>query len=296
MKSGWFLATALVLSASAAIANPPRITFLRTVAPPYDLGPADRLAVIYAISDNGKIDAFLEHFVDVVTRAGRAGIENAVENNHHIVLDAHTLRVIRRHHPADKYLGVKRFTCTGEEKHAEGSERDQTGERIRRMHHWIDAQCSARIDVFDPDGRKLFSYTARGEGTSPRSAALSEDEKDVAYEQASRFAAVSAAGAITPRIVRESIELDENAPAFDEGFSMVRSERLDDARAIWLSAAARHRNSAPLYFDLGAVSEAMGELRAAGEFYEKAAKLSPKVQRYVTELHLFRRRAVVTRK
>jgi hypothetical protein len=296
MKTGLLLTTALLLHAAVAAANPPRITFMRTVAPAYDLGPAERLAVIYAIGDNAKIDTFLEHFVDVVTRAGRAGIENAVESNHHIVLDDHTLHVIRRRHPADKYLGVKRFTCTGEEKQAEGSERDESGERIRRMHHWIDAQCSARIDVIDPDGKKLFSYTARGEGTSPRSAALSEDEKDVAYEQASRFAAVSAAGAITPRIVRESIDLDENAPAFDEGFSMVRSERLDDARAIWQAAAIRHRDSAPLYFDLGAVCEAMGELRAAGDYYEKAAKLSPKVRRYVTELHLFRRRAVATRK
>ncbi len=296
MKSGWFLAAALLLHASVAAANPPRITFMRTVAPAHDLGPAERLAVIYAIGDNTKIESFLEHFVDVVSRAGRLGIENAVESNHHIILDEHTLRIIRRHHPADKYLGVKRFTCTGEEKSAEGSERDDSGERIRRMHHWIDARCSARIDVLDPDGTKLFSYIARGEGTSPRSAALSADERDVAYEQASRFAAVSAADAITPRIVRETIDLDESAPLFDEGFSMVRSERLDDARAIWLAASTRHRDSAPLYFDLAAVSEAMGELPAALTYYERAAALAPKVRRYRIELNLFRRRALNTHK
>jgi len=156
--------------------------------------------------------------------------------------------------------------------------------------------CSARIDVLNAEGKKLFSYTARGEGTSPRSSALSDEERDVAYEQAARYAAVSAAEAITPRTVRESIELDENAPAFEDGFAMVTSERLEDARAIWQAAATRHRDSAPLYFNLAAVSEAIGDLPAARDYYEKAARLSPKERHYATELNLFRRRNVSRRK
>jgi tetratricopeptide (TPR) repeat protein len=290
MKSRISFAAALLLCATSAFANPPRITFMRTMAPAHDLAPAESLAVIYAIGDSSKIDSFLEHFVDLVPRAGAMHIVNAVENNHHMLVDDFSLRTVRREHPADAYLGVNRFTCAGTERSAEGSETLDSGERVKRMHHWIDAVCSARIDVLNAEGKRILSYTARGEGTSPRSVSLSADERDVAFEQAARYAAVSAAEGITPRIVRETIELDENAPSFDDGFSMVSSERLEDARAIWQAAAVRHRNSASLYFNLGAVSEAMGDLNAARDYFEKAASLSPKERRYTTELRLFHRR------
>jgi tetratricopeptide (TPR) repeat protein len=260
------------------------------MAPAHDLAPAESLAVIYAMGDSNKIEAFVEHFVDLVSRAGVLRIANAVENNHHMLVDDVSLRTVRRAHPADAYLGINRFTCAGTERSAEGSETLDSGDRVKRMHHWIDAVCSARIDVLNADGTRMLSYTARGEGTSPRSVSLSADERDVAFDQATRYAAVSAAEGITPRSVRETIELDESAPSFDDGFSMVSSERLEDARAIWQAAAVRHRNSAPLYFDLGAVSEAMGDFNAALDYFEKAARLSPKERRYATELRLFHRR------
>ena len=48
---------------------------------------------------------------------------------------------------------------------------------------------------------------------------------------------------ITPRVVRETIEMDDSAPSFDEGMSMIRSERLEDARAIWEVTLRQHRDS-----------------------------------------------------
>jgi len=296
MKSRFSIAAVLLLCAAAAFANPPRITFTRTVAPAHDLAPAESLAVIYAIGDSNKIESFLEHFVDLVSRAGVLHIANAVENNHHMLVDDLSFRAVRREHPADAYLGINRFTCTGTERSGEGSEYLDSGDRVKRLHHWIDAVCSARIDVLNADGKRILSYTARGEGTSPRSVSLTADERDVAYEQAARYAAVSAAEGITPRSVRETIELDKSAPSFDDGFSMVSSERLEDARAIWQAAAVRHRDSAPLYFNLGAVSEAIGDLAAARDYYEKASRLSPKERHYRTELNLFRRRNLNVRK
>lgn len=269
---------------------------MRTMAPAHDVAPAERLAVIYAIGDSSKVEAFVERFVDLVSRAGVLHIVNAVENNHHLLADDLSLRALRREHPSDAYVGIKRFSCSGDEKSAEGSERNDSGDRVKRMHHWVDAKCSARIDVLNADGKKMFSYTVRGEGTSPRATSLSADERDVAYEQAARYAAVSAADAITPRSIRETIDLDEKAPSFDEGFAMIRSERFDDARAIWQSAAARHGDSAALSFNLGAVSEAIGDFGAARDYYEKAARIAPKKRRYVTELNLFRRRNASMRK
>ena len=37
--------------------------------------------------DSNKIDSFVEHFVDLVSRAGVLRIVNAVENNHHMLVD-----------------------------------------------------------------------------------------------------------------------------------------------------------------------------------------------------------------
>jgi len=295
MKPKWFLALALLLQAGVAIAASPRLTFTRTVVAVHDLGSAERLAVIYAIGDNRNIEAFVDRFIDLVSRAGLR-VENAIENNHHLIVDEISLRTLRRDHPADVYLGVNRFTCSGDEKSAEGSEHLESGERVKRMHHWIDATCSARIDVLGADGKKMFSYTVRGDGTSPRATSLTEDERDIAYEQAARYAAVIAADEITPRTMRETIELDDRAPSFDEGFAMIGSERFGDARSIWKAAATRHHDSAALVFDLAAVSEAIGDFAAARDYYEKAVRLSPRERRYATELHLFRRRNASARK
>ena len=57
------------------------------MAPAHDLAPAESLAVIYAIGDSNKIEGFVERFVDLVSRAGLLRIANAVENNHHLLVD-----------------------------------------------------------------------------------------------------------------------------------------------------------------------------------------------------------------
>src|SRR5262249_38066066 len=157
----------------------PRITFARHLPAMYDLAPAERLAFIFAIGDSEQVNDFVDDFIDAVSRAGAYRIEHAVENNHHLVADESALRLLRREHPADAYLGVTAFTCSGTDRSAEGSERDNTGERVKRLHHWVDVVCESRVHVMDRNGKKLFSYTARGEGTSPRSTSLTDDERAV---------------------------------------------------------------------------------------------------------------------
>lgn len=290
MSSRLLAVLAFAFAASAAAA--PRISFTRRIPPVHDLAPAERIAVIYAIGDSDKVSTFVERFVDDVGRSGTLRIVNAVENNHHYVaFDRKSLAALRHDHPADAYFGVNQFTCSGVERTAEGSEHDQDGGRVRKTHHWVDATCSARVDVLGSDGRKLFSYRVRGEGTSPRSTMLTNDEKDIAYEQAARYAANVAAEEIIPRILRESIELDDSAPSFDEAMGMIDAGKLADARAIWESALRRHRDSAALSFDLGALCEAIGDLDAAHRYFQAAVKLSPQEPRYRTELQLFRKRA-----
>lgn len=279
-------AVALAALALRASAITPRITFVRTIAPIHDLGAED-VAVIYAIGDHSAINDFVDELVDHANRAGTLRVENAVEGNRHLS----DFASIRKDHRADIYLGVNQFTCDGKERHAEGSEHDADGGRVKRTYAWLDAVCTARIDVIRAkDGVKTLSFTVKGEGTSPRSPALTSDERDVAFAQAAHYAGRVAAEAITPRGIRETIELDPAAPSFDEGYAMITSDRLADARAIWEAALRQHHDSAALIFNLAALSEAMGDVTAAGHYFELAPKLRPGEARYRSELSLFRKR------
>jgi tetratricopeptide (TPR) repeat protein len=282
---------ALIFQASTLFAVGPHIAFVRVLPAPHDLSPAKSIAVIYAIGDSEKITTFVENFVEHIDRSRTLRVENAVEDNRHLkTFDSAAMQRLRHDHPADAYVGIGLFTCDGAERLAEGSEHDVDGGRVKRVHHWVDASCLARLDVRSDTGKRLFSLTAHGEGTSPRSTSLTEEEKDIAYEQAARYAAFSAAEMITPRTIRESIELDETAPSFAEGMAMISADRLQDARAIWDVALRQHRDSAPLYYNLGAVCEALGDIDAARRYLQSAVRLLPAERRYRQELQLLQRR------
>src|SRR5690348_1861614 len=107
-------AAALSAFALSASAIPPRITFVRTIAPTHDLGSED-IAVIYAIGDNDAVNDFVDELVEHANRPGTLRVENAVEGNRHIS----DLASIRKEHHAAIYLGVNPFSCEGKERHAE---------------------------------------------------------------------------------------------------------------------------------------------------------------------------------
>jgi tetratricopeptide (TPR) repeat protein len=258
------------------------VSFTRVTSPPYGLTAGQHIAMIYAIGDNQNVALFVDDFVDDVDRAGTLQIENAVENNQHSFETDY--RRLRRRHPADRYVGVSAFTCSSSEHRAEGSEHDAIGERIRRVHSWVDAVCEARLEFRDDRGQHLMTINVHGQGTSPRSTSLTAEDRAVAFEQATRYAAFNAADMITPRTVRETIELDPSAPSFDEGMSMVESDRLADARAIWEIALRRHRDSAALNYNLGAVCQAAGDLKVARKYFEAAVRLAPNETRYRQQL------------
>ncbi|MCU1347437.1 MAG: hypothetical protein JWO56_467 [Acidobacteria bacterium] len=286
------IAFALLAASSLAAAAAPRVGFVRVVPPPHDLGAQSSIALIYALGDSDRIGTFVDVFADHTGRELR--FENAIEHRQHLIgnrIDDAKLAALRREHPADVYLGINQFTCTIAEHNAEGSERDVDGGRVKRNHVWADATCTARIDILSGEtGKRTMSFQVRGEGTSPRVAELTAEERNVAFDSAARYAALEAQEEITPRKIRESIELDDSAPSFEDGLSMITSLRFADARAIWESALRRHPASAALQYDLGAVCEAMGDLPAARDYYQQALRLSPKENRYRVELDLFRKR------
>jgi tetratricopeptide (TPR) repeat protein len=294
MRRFLLLFAALALASTAASAA--RITFTRTIVPPHDLGDAQRVAIIYAIGDSEKITTFVEDLADYASRE-TFRIDNAVENNQHLSsMNDAALKALRQDHPADLYLGVNAFTCSGTQRSAEGSERTVDGERVQRLHMWIDVECQARVEIYSTAGRRLFSFRVRGEGTSPRTSSLSNEERDIAFEQAAHYAALNAADQITPRFVRESIELDDSAPSFQEGLALISAGRIADARAVWEAALRRNRDSAALQYNLSAVSEALGDLPAAQRYLQAAVRLSPREPRYRSGLDLFLQRNASLRK
>ena len=169
-----FAALALVSTAASAA----RITFTRTIAPSHDLGDAQRIAIIYAIGDSETITTFVERFIDYASRE-TLRIDNAVENNQHLSsMNDAALKVLRHDHPADLYIGVNAFSCSGTQRGAEGSEHTVDGERVQRLHMWIDVVCQGRLDFYRASGRREFSFRVRGEGTSPRASTLSDEDRD----------------------------------------------------------------------------------------------------------------------
>lgn len=282
---------AVAISAAAAAA--PRVAFVRTIAPLHSLGGSE-IVIIYALGNTPKLDTFVDTFLDRTNRSEELRIAAQLEHIKRLQgesPDPLTIHRIRREHPADVYLGVNHFTCTTTQRGAEGSEHTTGGERIHRHHVWADAVCKGRMDIIDPaTARRLFSFDVRGEGTSPRVTEVTEEERKIAEEQAAHFAGVQAAEMVTPRRIKESIELDARVPELDRAMLLIDAGRLSAARNVWKRELERAPESAPLHYNVAAVSEAMGEVEVAREHYAAAVRLAPKERWYQLEARMFERR------
>ena len=252
----------------------PRIVFERVLAPAHDLGPARDIAIVEAPASDPRIELFVEQFIRQVNRSGTL-----------------TLRDMRTGTgPADAHLNIETLRCESAVRETEGAVRDVDGKRVKQRAYQIDAVCGARIEVLSRFLKPMSTYFARGEGTSRRLESVTDEEREHAIADAAHRAAADAAERITPRRVRESIALDDSAPAFEEGMAMIEAGRLAEARAIWQRAMQTQPRSAALRFNLAAVSEALGDRRAAEVHYNAARQLAPSEQRYASELKLFARR------
>jgi tetratricopeptide (TPR) repeat protein len=281
----------VLLTASTAMAAS-RLTFERTIPAHQSLGGAEDLVITYAISDNDKISTFLDVFLDQTNRSGTLRVLDATEEK----TPARKRRMrkqtkeIPSHYRADATLRINSFTCQTKEKSGEGSSFDVDGNRIRRRQRWIDGRCEAHIDALSKGSKKLAEFSVHGEGTSPRVEELTDEERDVALDQAARYAAIAAAEEITPRRVRETIVLADDAPEFDDGMAMIEADRLTAALQVWERALAKYSNSAALHFNVAAVCEALGQLTTADLHYDAAQRLAPKDARFRYEHDMFRRR------
>jgi hypothetical protein len=276
------LSAALATLAVCLDVHAARVSFERIIAAPLDLNAQD-LAVIYAMGDNDRIFTFVDSFIREANQPGTLRVHDATGIDRESAL-----RGFRRRYGAQVYLRVTAFSCNTEQRGGEGSSHDFEGKRVRVRHVWIDAICSAHIEVVEPESKSVVkSFDTRGEGTSPRVLSLTDEETKVAIDQAARYAAIAAAERITPRRVREVLILDEQAPAFADAAPLIEGERFGDARKVWDGLAARHAKSAPFHYNLGVICEAQGDIPSASEHYREAARLDPK---FASDVMRFRKR------
>ncbi len=268
------IAVVLFLTVAPSILAAPRIAFDRVLPAVHDLGGADDLAIVQAIGDNVKVEAFIEHFAGAVNQSPLRMRDARAEPEK-----------TRR---AEAFFSIKTFTCQTRNASAEGGAYDVDGKRVRKVFMWVDATCVARIDVVA--GKQRSSFYVRGEGTSPRVEEITDDMRDTALELAARYAGIQAAERIMPRRVRESIALDETAPAFEEGYALIVGQQFAAARETWTRAIRQQPRSASLHYNLAAVSEALGDRKAAEQHYVAARQLAPDRREYASELRLFQRR------
>ena len=262
-----------VAMASIAFAISPRITFERILPAPHHIDGED-IAIVQAIGDAESIETFVEVFVEQVNKSQVLRLRDAR----------------RATGPADAYLDVKTFTCNVATREGEGTTRDADNKRVQRRYEWAEAVCTTTVDVRSNTMARVSTFHVRGEGTSPHVEKVGDDERTFALEQAARYAAIGAAERISPRRVRESVVLDETAPAFEEGMAMIDSGRFAEARAIWAGAMRKTPSSAALRYNLGAVCEALGDRHAAEQHYSAARQLAPNEARYALELKAFLKR------
>src|SRR6185436_18035772 len=169
------LAIAVQLAfATALVAAPPRITFSRTIPAPHDLGAAEEVAILYAIGDNDHLGDLIEIFVDRVNDSQTLRVRDTTLGGRRYLsigekADSATIDKVHRAEPADAYLGVKEFSCRTEERSCEGTAIDASGNKAKKHHVFLDAICTARVDVLSAsDLRRVSSFSIKGEGTSPR--------------------------------------------------------------------------------------------------------------------------------
>jgi hypothetical protein len=285
MRSGPALLLSLLLTSTVAVAAPPRVIFERRIPAPFDLGGAEEIVVVSAIGDTTAVDFLVEQIAEQTAKTGTLRVRDVRGRRHPFLFET-----LRKKEPADAYLAVRAFTCTTDKRGGEASTRDADGNRIKQLAEWVEARCSAHLEILSAKGTRVM-VPIKGEGASNHSAKVTEEQSEDAVLRATRFAAIDAVEKISPRRVRESVPLDEAGGAFEEGLAMIEAGRLPEARVIWERELRKHPREAPLHFNLAAICEALGDRAAAEQHYVAARQLAPSEARYKSEYRAFVRRA-----
>jgi formylglycine-generating enzyme required for sulfatase activity len=283
--SGRLAAALLTLTALGGCTS--SVTVVHTVPPQYSIVPAKVIAVIGTLGQDPPDpheDYFLDLFVYKLRRIGP-----------YEVLDERDLA--RRVHPGHGLtdpadLRTYLQQTKGEVVAQVTSPEDNCSvtQNVDEIHidapnvYSYDGYCKASLDLINARTGALIGHID-GEGGGH------SDDGDTAWNDARNDSAQTMIDGFMPEQLSEQIDLDDKAPFFGEGMAKIKKEDLGAARALWEGHLAALPDSAPLLYNLGAVSEALRDREAAEDYYTRAAKAAPGTARYTQALDRLDERA-----
>ena len=280
-------AAAVLLLALSACG--PSVTVRRLEPAPYNLGPVREL-VLAAVDGPGDRETRMvrDRFVERVDQQGVFHLEDAAPSRPDIFdfferlfskeksKPAQEASDFRKSHPAEIYVRL-RVTSVHSYKR---SSSDKKKDGSVKWHHWADGTASFQVTLVDgKDGTSRARFMSEGRASSPIYDDWRDDLRDMAEREAVTHAVDDALAQFTPRRVSESLSLDDKAPRAKEGIELIKKDKLNDARLLWEKARSESGESAGLAYNLGCVSEALGDTKAAAEWYADAIRLDPSSER-----------------
>jgi tetratricopeptide (TPR) repeat protein len=291
----FFVRAAAVLSgrraAAAAVALlsagcGPSVSVSRMVPPPYNLGPARRLVLVEVDGPSRWRSEALSFFRDAVASGGVFRLADASGAGVHLSLlgegeAARAAKAFRREWPADVYVGLDVSDVTSRLRTKKEKVKAKDGTETERTRTWAEGTCEVELTLLDGrTGARLARYTTDETRTTPRTDSPNDRLLREAEVAAVRAAVESAVEQFTPRRVSEILPLDDEAPDAKAGIEKIEAGDLRGARLLWEATLKRAPGDARLLYNLGVVSEALGDPKAAREYYEDATRIAPDEPKY----------------
>jgi len=261
------------------------VSVSRLVPAPYNLGPARRLVLVEVkgslIWRSDAQDAFLGR----IRKDGVFTVEDAT----HEYTDLSSLgggdaarraKEFRAKWPADVYVGLEAASLDARDVHDRRKEK-RDGKEVEVVWHASVGSCRLRVRLLDAkDGRTLGDFEVSRDERSRESEDRDSSLRDEAKKAALDAAVAEAVASFTPERVQDWIVLEEEAPLAKEGLDLIDRKDLAGARALWEKALPAHATDARLLYNLGAISESLGDRKAARAYYEQAIASAPGEARY----------------
>lgn len=274
------LARVLVVAGAASFlpACGPGVTLTRAVPAPYNLGSIRTLALVDARGGDVVVERFVETLMREERRRGFYDVQDARS------FGLRVSDVVRERRRADELLGrvaadvyfeVRLWGCSARERSKAVKEKQKDGTEVTKTKWWFEAACTASLEMVSRGGRDLASFEVTGTNETVKGEKASSWQREACLSSAVDEAASLAVAQFTPRRVEETIHLEKEAPLAREGIALVEEGRVPEARVLWEGALAADGGNAGLHYNLGAVSEALGDVDAARREYAEAIRLAP---------------------
>lgn len=273
----------------------PSVSVRRVVPAPYNLGPVHKLVLVSAEGPSRRErEVVRSRFLERIESQGVFAVDDAsprapdlfdffeqLFSKEKARAAAREADEYRRRNPGDVYVRLRVNDVSSRRRHDTRKKKNKQGEEEIRHSYWAEGSCSFQITLVDGrNGERIARFTVSEEGRSPTYSDWRDDLLETAERDAVDRAVNEALFQFTPQRVTETLALEEKAPGATEGIALIGQGKLREARLLWEKTAKEAPNSAALAYNLGCVSEALGDSKAAAEWYDDAARLDPSSEKY----------------